>query len=138
MSVVSFPFATREEDEESTRRTASSSASSSRRVVVPSRRSGERCRSFGRFDGRLVSVVEKYHHHPDNASGFNKSSFVLIKTTNLSDRTRFYRSVYHGLMCVVTAPDDSSHSASNSLELALPRDDVGGVCIDGLKVASGL
>lgn len=63
-------------------------------------------------------------------------------TTNLSDCVRFYRS--HGSMgvcvCVVTppSPDDASHSASNSLELALPRDDVGGVCIDGLKVASGL
>lgn len=63
-------------------------------------------------------------------------------TTNLSDCVRFYRS--HGSMgvcaCVVThlSPDDATQSASSSLELALPRDDAGGVCNDGLKVASGL
>jgi len=33
---------------------------------------------------------------------------------------------------------EATQSASNSLELALPRDDVGGVCNDGLNVTSGL
>lgn len=63
---------------------------------------------------------------------------ILLSYDYKFKRSRaFYRS--HGSMRLCRdCPYDATQSASRSLELALPRDEVGGVCNDGLKVASGL